>query len=104
MLNGSAERNTPNRLATSQTSRAVDLPTDGVRWCFDTATVRHRAFDCLCELYPLDVYPIRSPLIVADFLLPYVRNRIFVEIGTPDGATSLRACAPRKARDCRREV
>ena len=46
---------------------------------------------------PIDVYPIRSPLIVADFLLPYVRNRTFVEIGTQSGDISacLRAHAKR---------
>ena len=35
-----------------------------------------------------DVYPIRSPLIVADFMLPHVRGRTFVEVGTQSGDIS----------------
>ena len=34
---------------------------------------------------PLDIYPIRSPLVVADLLLPHVRNKVYVEIGTQQG-------------------
>ena len=43
----------------------------------------------MCRTTPnftsLDIYPIRSPLVVADFLLPHVRNKIYVEIGTQQG-------------------
>ena len=34
---------------------------------------------------PVDLYPIRSPLVVADFLLPHVRGKTFCEIGTRNG-------------------
>lgn len=32
-----------------------------------------------------DTYPIRSPLVVADFMLPFVRGRTYAEIGSQSG-------------------
>ena len=32
-----------------------------------------------------DLYPVRSPLVVADFLAEHVRGKRFVEIGTRNG-------------------
>jgi hypothetical protein len=34
---------------------------------------------------PQDLFPIRSPLVVADFLLSHVRGKAFIEIGTRSG-------------------
>ena len=42
------------------------------------------------DFQPYDTYPIRSPLVVADFLLPHVRGRTYAEIGTQSG--DLLAC------------
>eukprot|EP00746_Dinoflagellata_sp_MGD_P002347 gnl/MRDRNA2_/MRDRNA2_104556_c0_seq1.p1 gnl/MRDRNA2_/MRDRNA2_104556_c0~~gnl/MRDRNA2_/MRDRNA2_104556_c0_seq1.p1 ORF type:complete len:243 (+),score=37.03 gnl/MRDRNA2_/MRDRNA2_104556_c0_seq1:168-896(+) len=49
------------------------------------AGIRAADVDCVRDVQPIDPSPIRSPQAVHTFLLPYLRNKEVVEVGTRNG-------------------